>query len=340
MAGYFKSLIETKPEDVSPQKKPGFTSYVTDIPVGVARGASLAVRELIKLGALPIDYVADTNLLSTIDNIFEKITPETETAVGDISSVLGQFALPVGVVIKLASGIKFLANANKITKLSSIPTMAGKTSELAKRAGFYGSIGGITDFVVSSPEENKTIFQTLGYGEDYKGDELTGSAKAAEAFKQKIKFGAEGALLGGGITAALPVAGTLGFKYGLVPAGKAVAFVGDKTLRGLNYTIVNPMTKIIGTETVGKGVKLLGAGYDKAVNKVMRGLNIPEADSWKFLSKSPNAPLKDRMLKRLDNFKNIFKSPGPLDVESKRLLEGVGQKVHRDEKTLIKLMNI
>ena len=70
MAGYFKSLIETKPEDVSPQKKPGFTSYVTDIPVGVARGASLAVRELIKLGALPIDYVADTNLLSTIDNIF------------------------------------------------------------------------------------------------------------------------------------------------------------------------------------------------------------------------------------------------------------------------------
>ena len=339
MAGYFESLLEKKPEDVNPQKKPGFLNYVTDIPVGVIRGASQAVQGLLSLGAMPIDYVANTNLLSAIDNIFEKITPETDTALGDIVSVLSQFGIPAAGAVKIASGLKTLKGASQLTKLSSIPTMAGKTSELAKRAGFYGSIGGITDFVVSNPAENRTVFQTLGYGEDYKGNQLEGSAKAAEAFKQKIKFGAEGALLGGGITAALPVAGTLGFKYGLVPAGKAVAFVGGNTLRALDYTIVNPMTKIIGTETVGTGVKMLGAGYDKAVDKAMRALNIPKADSWKFLSKSPNAPLKDRMLKRLDNFKNLFKSPGPLNVESKRLLEQVGYKVNRDEKALIKLMN-
>ena len=128
-------------------------------------------------------------------------------------------------------------------------------------------------------------------------------------------------MLGGGLTAALPVAGTLGFKYGIKPAGKAVAFVGGNTLRGLNYAVVNPMTKIIGTETVGKGVKLAGVGYDKVVDKAMRSLNIPRADSWKFLSPSPNAPLKDRLLKKLDNIKNVFKSTGPLDVESRRLLE-------------------
>ena len=122
------------------------------------------------------------------------------------------------------------------------------------------------------------------------------------------------------LVAALPVAGTLGFKYGLVPAGKAIAFVGGNTLRALDYTIVNPMTKIIGTETAGTGVKMLGAGYDKAVDKAMRGLNIPKADSWKFLSKSPNAPLKDRMLKRLDNFKNLFKSPGPLNRRIKKII--------------------
>ena len=217
--------------------------------------------------------------------------------------------------------------------------MAGKTSELAKRAGFYGSIGGVTDFVVSNPAENKTVAQTLGYAEDYKGDELKGSEKAAEAFKQKIKFGAEGALLGGGLTAALPVAGTLGFKYGIKPAGKAVAFVGGNTLRGLNYAVVNPMTKIIGTETLGKGIKLAGVGYDKVVDKAMRSLNIPRADSWKFLSSSPNAPLKDRLLKKLDNIKNVFKSTGPLDVESRRLLEKSGNYVNADEKELIKLMD-
>ena len=339
MSSFFQDLLSTDPSEVEPKKKPGFTDYVTDIPVGAFRGASIAVKELIKLGALPIDYIADTNLLSAIDKTFEKITPDVDTPVGTISSVLAQFGAPAGLLVKLSQGIKVLAGASKITKLSSLPNVGAKTSELAKRAGFYGAIGGITDFVVSDPAENRTIAQTLGYAEDYKGEQLKGSAKAAEAFKQKIKFGAEGTLLGGGITAALPVAGTLGFKYGLVPAGKGVAFVGGNTLRALNYTVVNPLTKVIGTETVAAGVRKTGLAFDNAVDKVMQKTGIPKAESWKFLSSSPNAPLKDRLLKRLDNYKNIFKSPGPLDVESKRLLEQVGYQVNRDEKALIKLMD-
>ena len=336
---FFKSLLETKPEDVNPEKKPGFLDYVTDVPIGIAKGASQAVQGLLTLGAMPIDYLADTNLISAIDNIFEKITPETETALGDITSVLTQFGVPAAGAVKIAQGIKVLKGASKMTKLSSLPTIGGKTAELAKRTGFYGSIGGITDFVVSDPEENRTIAQTLGYAEDYKGDELKGSEKAAEAFKQKIKFGAEGALLGGGLTAALPVAGTLGFKYGIKPAGQAIGFVGGNALRGLNYAVVNPMSKIIGTETLGKGVKLAGVGYDKVVDKAMRSLNIPKADSWKFLSSSPNAPLKERLAKKLDNIKNVFKSGGPLDTESAELLRKSGNLVNADERALIKLMN-
>ena len=336
---FFKSLLETKPEDVNPEKKPGFLDYVTDVPIGIAKGASQAVQGLLTLGAMPIDYLADTNLISAIDNIFEKITPETETALGDITSVLTQFGVPAAGAVKIAQGIKVLKGASKMTKLSSIPSIGGKTAELAKRTGFYGSIGGITDFVVSDPEENKTISQTLGYAEDYEGDELKGSEKAAEAFKQKIKFGAEGALLGGGLTAALPVAGTLGFKYGIKPAGQAIGFVGGNALRGLNYAVVNPMSKIIGTETLGKGVKLAGVGYDKVVDKAMRSLNIPKADSWKFLSSSPNAPLKERLAKKLDNIKNVFKSGGPLDTESAELLRKSGNLVNADERALIKLMN-
>jgi len=168
----FGDIFNQQPEDVDPKGKAGFTDYVTDIPVGAFRGASIAVKELIKIGALPIDYVADTNLLSAIDNIFEKITPEVDTPVGTITSVLSQFALPAGALVKLAQGIKVLSNASKITKLSSLPNVGAKTAELAKRAGFYGSIGGVTDFVVSDPEENKTIAQTLGYADDYEGNEL------------------------------------------------------------------------------------------------------------------------------------------------------------------------
>ena len=331
---YFETLLTQKPADVDPKGKPGFTDYVTDIPVGAFRGVSIAVRELVKLGFLPIDYLADTNIRSAIDRTFERITPDVDTPVGEISSVLGQFGAPAGILVKLSQGIKALSGLNQMKKLSSFKKVdgydvAGAGSELAKRAGFYGGIGGITDFAVSSPGENRTIAQTLGYGEDYKGDMLTGSAKAAEDFKQTIKFGAEGTLIGGGVTAALPIAGTLGAKFGLM-AAKPVGYVAGKTLEGVNFAVVNPLSKIIGSETVGKGVSYTKKQLDKV---------LPDSANWKFLSKSPTAPFKERMLKRFDNFKNLFKSPGPLDLESKRLLETVGYSVNRDEKMLIKLMD-
>jgi hypothetical protein len=336
----FKSLLEQQPEDVDPKGRVGFTDYVTDIPLGALKGASQAIQGLLSIGAMPIDYLADTNLLSAIDDIFEKITPETDTPVGDIVSVITQFGVPAAGAVKIAQGIKTLSGASKIRKLSSLPNVGAKTSELVKRAGFYGSIGGVTDFVVSDPGDNRTIAQTLGYAEDYKGDELKGSAKAAEAFKQKIKFGAEGALLGGGLTAALPIAGTVGFKYGLIPAGQAIGFVGKNLVaRPIGFAVDNTFGNALVTKYAGAGVKATGNAFDKVVDKAMKSLNIPERDAWKFLSKSPNAPLRERLFKRLDNFLSVFKSPGSLNVESKRILDEQAGFINRDEKTLIKLMD-
>ena len=53
------------------------------------------------------------------------------------------------------------------------------------------------------------------------------------------------------------------------------------------------MTKIIGTETVGKGVKLAGVGYDKVVDKAMRSLKIyQELIPGSFYLLQLNAPIK------------------------------------------------
>ena len=103
--GIFDSLFGSSQEPVKPETV-GALDYVTDIPLGAIKGVSQAVQGLLQLGALPIDYLADTNLITAIDNIFDKITPETDTVVGDVTSILGQFALPAGVAIKLANGIK------------------------------------------------------------------------------------------------------------------------------------------------------------------------------------------------------------------------------------------
>jgi len=181
----FGGLFSEPKEEIKPETV-GALDYITDIPVGVVKGLSQAVQGLLQLGAMPIDYVADTNLISAIDNIFEQITPETDTTVGDITSILGQFALPAGAMVKIANGILKLNKASQIVKLNSLPTIGAKGAELAKRAGYYGSIGGITDFAVSTPGDLTTLSETMGFGEAYKGNELEGSAKAAEFFKEKI----------------------------------------------------------------------------------------------------------------------------------------------------------
>ena len=54
----------------------GLGDYIVDLPVGAVKGLSQAVQGLLQLGAMPIDYLADTNLLAGIESVFEKITPK------------------------------------------------------------------------------------------------------------------------------------------------------------------------------------------------------------------------------------------------------------------------
>ena len=330
---------ETEPETV------GALDYITDIPIGILKGASQAVQGLVSLGALPIDYLANTNLISAIDNIFDKITPETDTIVGDVTSVITQFGVPLGAAAKIANGVLKLNKASQIVKLNNFRRAdntydyAGASGELAKRAGYWGALGGVTDFAVSTPGDLTTLSSTLGFGEDYKGNELEGSAKAAEFFKEKIKFGAEGVLLGGGLTAALPVAGTVGLKYGLIPAGKTLAYAGGKTMRAIDYTVFNPLSKIIGSETVGSGAKTTMEFLGNQSTKIRQKLNIPDPKDWKFYSTDSNTPLKERLLKKLDNAKNLFKSDGPLSISQAQELRNVEGLVQMSEKGLVKIMN-
>ena len=72
------ALFESSETPVEPETV-GALDYFTDVPIGIAKGLSQAVQGLVSLGALPIDYLADRNLITAIDNLFDKITPETDT---------------------------------------------------------------------------------------------------------------------------------------------------------------------------------------------------------------------------------------------------------------------
>jgi len=340
-----KGLFESVLDDLNPPKTEplprtiGALDYVTDIPLGLLKGVSQAVEGLIQLGALPIDYALDTNLTSKIDSLFDKITPETDTVVGDVTSVLGQFGLPAGVAVKVANGMLKLSKASQLKKLSSFRKadgtydITGAGGELAKRAGYYGSIGAVTDFAVSTPGDLPTFSETFGFGEAYKGKELEGREKAVENFKEKIRFGAEGALLGAGVVTALPVAGTLGVKYGIMPAAKyVVAPTGRAVFNTADTLIFNPVSKLLGSEIVGKGAKTTGEFITNQTSVLREKLGIPKIGDWKKMSDSPMAPLKERFFRSLDKKLNLFKSP--LDDATAQELREATQFADTDRKNI------
>ena len=87
---------------------------------------------------------------------------------------------------------------------------ARKVSQVASRIVEGAGIVGATDFLASEPGRESIFFEP----EDTKG--LTGRKKAGAEFRNRIKYGAEGTLIGGGF----PLVGKatqLGYKYGLTP---------------------------------------------------------------------------------------------------------------------------
>jgi len=343
--GLFSStLFDSSEAPVEPETV-GALDYFTDVPIGIAKGLSQAVQGLVSLGALPIDYLADTNLITAIDNIFDKITPETDTIVGDVTSVVTQFGVPLGVASKIANGVLKLNKASQIVKLNNFRRAddtydyLGAGGELAKRAGYWGALGGVTDFAVSTPGDLNTLTETLGFGEAYKGDELKGSAKATEYFKEKLRFGAEGTVLGGGLTAALPVAGTLGAKYGLMGLKGGAAVAKNVVIRPLNYAVFQPIGKLGATKAVGKGARGIGKFLNNTATKLREASGLPDPKLWKYYKAEAGAPIKERVLKIFSDMRLATKSDGPYTRSQSDMYRRMGQDIQGDDKGLVKIMN-
>jgi hypothetical protein len=259
------SSEETPVEE--PRGEASFTDYIKDILWnGPARGVGTAVKGIGKFIADPIDYAFNTNLSSYIDELYKQNffkLPETKTGVGDFVSLLTEYGLPFETALNIASKVSSLSKFSKMTRLETIPTLAGKANEITKRVGYFGAMSGLTDVVVSSPGENQTFGEQFGLYPGYEGEDLTGRSKAEQELIQKFRFGAEGTLLGGAIPL-LPVAGTLGFKYGLVPAGKVLAPVAGGAIRLIDYSVLNPIKNAITYENgIPKLLRKVGIGEEE-----------------------------------------------------------------------------
>jgi len=319
----------------------GLGDYILEVPKGIVKGTSQAIQGLLQLGALPIDYLADTNLLKNIETLFDKITPETKTAVGDITSVLVQFGVPGGAALKIASGMSKLKNVSQMTKLSSFTgkgSTAAKGVELMKRAGYFGTIGGITDFAVSTPGTISTLSEDIGLVDQTDLEGLSGRERAAEIAKSKVKFGAEGTVLGGGITL-LPTVGTLGFKYGIVPGAKAVGYVGGQVLRPINYGLQKGIETLVGSKETGLIQKSMSKLISEGglIDKAGRKLGIVDDTDWRYVP--VEGGFQSEMKRWFTRLKDQFTSTGPLRGDIKQIQTDFNLKLAAEEKKFTDLTN-
>ena len=322
---------EGQPVDVmerlkDPEEK-DYISILDEVRKGLNTGAfdlEYGLKDTLFTG---LDYTFGSNFLEGFDEIMKDKKPEEpETWRGDLVALMTQFAVPGGIIQKVINRTKTAGQIKKVIE-GIKGSNKKKISKIAYRMAEGATIVGSIDFLASEPGRESFFFEP----ESTKG--LTGKERAAARFRNKIKYGQEGALVGGGF----PLVGKgmqLMYKYGLAPFIKTTASIGAK---GVNNIVFRPISYLGSRELVAPVVKNTAKGIRTATDftltkflapsivsafsgKIVRQL--PPFEQWRL--RSIESPIKEeRVLKRLDNILSYFRSYGKLPKD----IEGVSEKV-------------
>ena len=310
--------LQSDEEELTPKGSLTFGDYLYDIiQAGPVKGTRTALKALLEIPAGISDTALDTNLVSKLDKFFSEgffKIPETETTVGDMTALLVQYGLGGGVAAKIAPTVLGLRGTNLFKALDDIPTIAGKAGEIAKRAGYFGGIGGAVDTVFSAPGVNQTFGEQFGLYEPYNDQNLTGREKAVERLKGKLRFGAEGAVLSGALPL-LPVAGTLGAKLGLL-AGKPIGYVAGNTIRVVDDVVINPIGSVIA------GRKIANIDVPKIIPNLIEKIHSTMGtigEQAEKLLPAKDTPLRRQIDEAVASFKYWFVSNGGVDPKFSNL---------------------
>jgi len=282
-----------------------YIDFFEDIEKGVAGGVQdlgYGVEDLLTTGIAGL--TDNPKLLEDLDEYYkENKLQEPETLSGGITKILTQYGAPGSAIFKVLNRLKIFQRSRKLAEAG---TKLQKGIQIAKRVGYMSTAAAATDFLVAEPDR-----PALGTREE-KTDNLSGDELVAARFRNRLRFGAEGAILGGGFSLlGKPVA--LGFKYGIFkPVGK-VAGIG---LKGIDKAVVTPLTylgsRAIPTPVANKLRQASSYTINKALSTVITGRpnkQLPEFSEWRLFSETSRDPLK-RKLKRLDQFLARFRSVG------------------------------
>lgn len=272
-----------------------------------------------QLITLPVDLAFDTNLTKKLDEVYEKNKfREPNDIYEEITKTLTEYGVPVGVIGKMTSPLRQYLKAKSINKIENVALR--RSAKFAESVGYNAGVFGVADFIVGNPGD-RDLFVEKESEEGLEGKEL-----AAARLRNKVRFGMEGAVLGGGfqiVGKMLP----LGLRYGIAkPAGKAY----DLGTKAANAVVVNPVAKLLSKSdvVVPQIANLIREGSQFAKESILTPIitgikieykdgipivlpkitgEIPPYKDWRLFSVTDSSPLKAR-LKKLDNYISYFRT--------------------------------
>ena len=332
----FSLLFETNPFDKlkterlkelmsgSKANEKDYTDFFEDMEksvYGAVQNIGYSIGDIITTGVDMGAAVAgkETNLTEKLTETYEENKiEEPETLLGSLNKVLIQYGVPGGAVFKIMNRAKKVINKGK--RIIKPTTKIEKGTQIAKRAGYMATAFGATDFLAAEPGRGNLVMDAAASATGVEGlreedtEGLTGSELAFARFRNRLRYGAEGSLIGGGFTLmGKPIA--FGAKYGLfVPAaavtGAGLKYAVSPTIDAFSYVA----SRAIPTPVV-KAIKNSGSyAIDKALAPLKVGTGakqLPEFKKWRLFDIKSSDPL-ERRLKSIDNKLSLFRSVGKL----------------------------
>ncbi len=238
---------------------------------------------------------------------------EPETWRGDLASLMVQYGMPATFISKIKIRSKHL----QAVKDAIAKRFGHKASKISSRVGSGAVVVGATDFI-ASPDQRRlgTLFI-----EPEDTSQLSGRKKAAAMFRNRIRYGAEGAIVGG----VFPLAGkTLqqSYKWAGRPVGEPLVRMGFNTVgagfKGASWLLSkNPVLHSQISKSLIDSTKY---NVKKMISPMLAKMGykgLPPFKEWRMFEVSPLVPFKERNLKRIDNVLSWFRSFGkqPKDIE-------------------------
>ena len=209
------------------------------------------------LGGIDLSGFGDGKLSERLRENYEKTAKnDPETFMGDMISLLVEFGVPGGLVTKLVTRLQKalrLKGFNTMTRYIDDDVIGGarfamQASNVAKRMGTGAVIFGAADVIGGGPYNTLTRMlpedATLLPGKQIDTKNLSGKELAVANFKNRIRFGADGALIGGLFPLLGPPAwaltkGTVSLPFKTIPGVNRSIFGGALQLAGVPLKIAS-----------------------------------------------------------------------------------------------------